>query len=63
MIGNMERQECLIPTPGDCWIPTRLVKFNCEGCRYWDGCTYKKKGKMKIEKKIGNSNGKKINNR
>ena len=53
------REEILIPNPGDCWIPTRLRDYNCEGCKYWDGCTYEKKGKYKVEKKTGNSKSKK----
>jgi hypothetical protein len=48
-----EIEECLIPTPGDCWNPHRLVESNCEGCKYWNGCSYRNKGKMTVaEKKI-----------
>lgn len=45
-----EIKECLIPTPGVCWNPSRLMKYNCDECKYFQGCTYVKKGKWKVEK-------------
>lgn len=51
-------EECLVPTPGDCWNSVRLMDFNCDKCKYWDGCTYENKGKWKSEennKKNGNA--------
>lgn len=38
-------EEVLIPPPGVCWPTTRLIYKNCEGCKYWKGCTNKRKGK------------------
>lgn len=51
-------EECLTPTPGDCWNSVRLMDYNCDKCKYWDGCTYVNKGKWKVEeKKQKNGNG------
>lgn len=38
-------EELMVPPPGVCWPVTRLIYKNCEGCKYWNGCTNKKKGK------------------
>lgn len=32
------------------------MNYNCEGCKYWDGCTYKNKGKIILK---GNKKGNK----
>lgn len=60
IIKENEIQECLIPTLGDCWNPGRLVEYNCVECKYWDGCTYERKGKMVVAKKDKGKNNKKI---
>ena len=45
-----DRPELLIPPKGVCLNPPRLHNKNCEGCKYFDGCTNEKKGKYRKEK-------------
>ena len=44
------RPELLIPPKGVCLNPPRLHNLNCEGCKYFEGCTNEKKGNYKKTK-------------
>lgn len=53
MIDINKSQEVMIPPLGTCWIPTKLYDGKCGECKYFDGCTNKKKGQKVTVTKQG----------
>ena len=45
-----EQPESLTPPPGQCWRIPKLMYENCKDCKYFKGCTHKKKGNYKVTK-------------
>ena len=45
-----DRPERLILPEGVCMNPPRLHNLNCKDCKYFEGCTNKKKGNYKKDK-------------